>query len=87
MNAAPWLKGLILEGIVAGVGAVLGFVPQIIEMGLDSESVDEAIWASMAGDIAADILRVINDNGITDHNHPRWRAYEAMLEAQQLVSE
>lgn len=67
--------------------ATLGFVPQIIEMGLDSESVDEAIWASMAGDIAADILRVINDNGITDHNHPRWRAYEAMLEAQQLVSE
>ena len=28
-NAAEWLKGLILDGIVAGVGAVLGFVPQM----------------------------------------------------------
>ena len=30
VNAAPWLKGLILKGIVAGVGAVLGFVPQML---------------------------------------------------------
>ena len=30
INAAGWLKGLILDGIVAGVGAVLGFVPQML---------------------------------------------------------
>ena len=29
-NAAPWLSGLIMDGIVAGVGAVLGFVPQML---------------------------------------------------------
>ncbi len=29
LNCADWLSGLILDGIVAGVGAVLGFVPQI----------------------------------------------------------
>ena len=29
INTAPWLKGLILDGVVAGLGAVLGFVPQI----------------------------------------------------------
>ena len=29
-NAADWLTGLILDGIVAGVGAVLGFVPQML---------------------------------------------------------
>jgi len=29
-GAADWLKGLILNGIVAGVGAVLGFVPQML---------------------------------------------------------
>ena len=29
VNCADWLSGLILDGIVAGVGAVLGFVPQI----------------------------------------------------------
>lgn len=30
VNTAPWLSGLILDGIVAGVGAVLGFVPQML---------------------------------------------------------
>ena len=29
-GAADWLKGLILDGIIAGVGAVLGFVPQML---------------------------------------------------------
>ena len=29
-GCADWLKGLILDGIVAGVGAVLGFVPQML---------------------------------------------------------
>ena len=30
INAAPWLAGLINDGIVAGVGAVLGFLPQML---------------------------------------------------------
>ncbi|MCR5807449.1 MAG: ferrous iron transporter B [Oscillospiraceae bacterium] len=30
LNVADWLSGLILDGIVAGVGAVLGFVPQML---------------------------------------------------------
>ena len=30
VNCAAWLQGLILDGIVAGVGAVLGFVPQML---------------------------------------------------------
>lgn len=30
IGCAGWLKGLILDGIVAGVGAVLGFVPQML---------------------------------------------------------
>ena len=30
VECADWLKGLILDGIVAGVGAVLGFVPQML---------------------------------------------------------
>ena len=30
VGCADWLQGLILEGIVGGVGAVLGFVPQIL---------------------------------------------------------
>ena len=30
VNCADWLQGLILDGIVGGVGAVLGFVPQML---------------------------------------------------------
>ena len=30
INCADWLTGLIADGIVAGVGAVLGFVPQML---------------------------------------------------------
>lgn len=30
INCADWLQGLVLDGIVGGVGAVLGFVPQML---------------------------------------------------------
>ena len=30
MNAADWVQSLVIDGIVGGVGAVLGFVPQIL---------------------------------------------------------
>lgn len=30
LNVADWLSGLVVEGIISGVGAVLGFVPQMI---------------------------------------------------------
>lgn len=30
INCAEWLQGLIVDGIVGGVGAVLGFVPQML---------------------------------------------------------
>ena len=30
INCADWLQGLIIDGIVSGVGAVIGFVPQML---------------------------------------------------------
>lgn len=30
VNVAPWLIGLVVDGIVGGVGAVIGFVPQMV---------------------------------------------------------
>ena len=30
VNCAPWLQSLILDGIINGVGAVIGFVPQML---------------------------------------------------------
>ncbi len=32
IGASPWVVSLVVEGIIAGVGAVLGFVPQLIIM-------------------------------------------------------
>ncbi|MEE0845727.1 MAG: ferrous iron transporter B [Eggerthellaceae bacterium] len=30
VNCAPWLQSLIVDGVIAGVGAVIGFIPQMI---------------------------------------------------------
>lgn len=30
IHVAPWLSGLIVDGIIGGVGAVLGFIPQML---------------------------------------------------------
>ena len=30
VNCAPWLQSLVVDGVVAGVGAVIGFIPQMI---------------------------------------------------------
>ena len=30
INCAPWLQSLVIDGIIGGVGSVLGFVPQIL---------------------------------------------------------
>lgn len=66
--------------------AWLGFVPEIIEIGLSGDEADDAIWASMAGDMAAVAKRTLDEKGITDHDHPSWKAYEALLQAKEKVS-
>ena len=30
MSVSPWIHGLVVDGIIGGVGAVLGFVPQLM---------------------------------------------------------
>jgi CubicO group peptidase (beta-lactamase class C family) len=59
--------------------ASLGFAPEIIEIGLDADNIDDGIWADMATDMAADMMRSIEQNGITDQAHPKWRAYDALM--------
>ncbi len=45
VGAAQWLQGLILDGIVGGVGAVLGFVPQMLVLFLFLAFLEAcAIW-------------------------------------------
>ena len=58
--------------------ASLGFAPQIIKIGM-SEDVDESIWNVLISDMAADAKRQLDKEGITDDNHPRMKAYKALL--------
>ena len=61
--------------------ATLGFVPEIIEIGLDSDHVDDGVWKGLLSDMAADAKRQIDAEGITDKDHPAIHAYNALLEA------
>ena len=60
IGCADWLKGLILDGIVAGVGAVLGFVPQMLVLFLflaipwrhaDTWHVSHSLWIEFSEDL------------------------------------
>ncbi|MCR5323215.1 MAG: penicillin binding protein PBP4B [Lachnospiraceae bacterium] len=59
--------------------ATLGFVPQIIEMGLCEDPVDESVWGALVSDMATDAKRQLEDEGITDEGHPRMKTYKALL--------
>ena len=58
--------------------ASLGFAPQIIKMGL-AEDVDKSVWNNLVSDMAADAKRQIDNDGITDEEHPKMKAYKALL--------
>jgi len=58
--------------------ASLGFVTQIIELGMNEVPVSDAQWAALVSDMAADAKRQIDSEGITDADHPRMRACQAL---------
>ncbi len=58
--------------------ASLGFATQIIKMGM-LEDVDESVWNVLISDMAADAKRQLDNEGITDEDHPRMKAYKALL--------
>ena len=41
---APWLTGLIVDGVVGGVGAVLGFVPQMLVLFFDAFGFEDGLY-------------------------------------------
>lgn len=63
--------------------ASLGFAPQIIKIGM-AEDVDKSVWGALASDMAADAKRQIDNEGITDEDHPRMKAYKALLSVSDL---
>ncbi|MCR5301077.1 MAG: hypothetical protein K6E49_01405 [Lachnospiraceae bacterium] len=44
-----------------------------------AEDIDESVWSVLISDMAADAKRQLDDEGITDENHPRMKAYRALL--------
>ncbi len=59
--------------------ATLGFAPQIIEMGIENGSEDVQIWSALISDMVSDAKRQLDAEGITDEDHPRMKAYKALL--------
>ncbi|MBR5520394.1 MAG: ferrous iron transport protein B [Oscillospiraceae bacterium] len=63
LGVSGWLYGLIMDGIVAGVGAVLGFVPQILVLSLLLSLLEDVGYMSRVAFIMDRILRKFGLSG------------------------
>ena len=63
LGVSDWLYGLIMDGIVAGVGAVLGFVPQILVLSLLLSILEDVGYMSRVAFIMDRILRKFGLSG------------------------
>ena len=63
LNVSGWLYGLIMDGIVAGVGAVLGFVPQILVLSFLLSLLEDVGYMSRVAFIMDRILRKFGLSG------------------------
>ena len=63
LNVSGWLYGLIMDGILAGVGAVLGFVPQILVLSVLLSILEDVGYMSRVAFIMDRILRKFGLSG------------------------
>ncbi len=63
MSVAPWLTGLIVDGIVGGVGAVLGFVPQMLVLFLMLSMLEDCGYMARVAFIMDRIFRKFGLSG------------------------
>ena len=63
LNVSPWLYGLVMDGILAGVGAVLGFVPQILVLSLLLSILEDVGYMSRVAFIMDRLLRKFGLSG------------------------
>ena len=63
LQVSGWLYGLIMDGIVAGVGAVLGFVPQILVLSLLLSILEDVGYMSRVAFIMDRVLRKFGLSG------------------------
>ena len=63
LGVSGWLYGLVMDGIVAGVGAVLGFVPQILVLSLLLSLLEDVGYMSRVAFIMDRVLRKFGLSG------------------------
>ncbi len=63
LGVSGWLYGLVMDGILAGVGAVLGFVPQILVLSLLLSILEDVGYMSRVAFIMDRILRKFGLSG------------------------
>ena len=63
LGVSGWVYGLVMDGIVAGVGAVLGFVPQILVLSLLLSILEDVGYMSRVAFIMDRILRKFGLSG------------------------
>ena len=63
LHVSPWLYGLIMDGILAGVGSVLGFVPQILVLSFLLSILEDVGYMSRVAFIMDRILRKFGLSG------------------------
>ena len=63
LGVSGWVYGLVMDGIVAGVGAVLGFVPQILVLSLLLSILEDVGYMSRVAFIMDRVLRKFGLSG------------------------
>ena len=63
LHVSGWVYGLIMDGVVAGVGAVLGFVPQILVLSLLLSLLEDVGYMSRVAFIMDRVLRKFGLSG------------------------
>ena len=63
LGVSGWVYGLIMDGVVAGVGAVLGFVPQILVLSLLLSILEDVGYMSRVAFIMDRVLRKFGLSG------------------------
>lgn len=60
--------------------ATLGFVSEILQIGMEDPDNCKEVLKSLEKDMAADAERRLREDGVTDEDHPEMRAYRSLQE-------
>lgn len=72
VNCTDWLRGLIMDGIVGGVGAVLGFVPQMLVLFIFLAFLESCGYMARVAFVMDRIFRKFGLSGQIVHTDADW---------------